>query len=503
MNITITSTFFNNLSSDFSNFLENADDYNVIIKVGTAIENLDAKMFEAHSAILRARCSYFCAALSSNWAKKEHDKFILTLPNTLPDIFELILKYLYSGSITITENTNMLGLLATADELVLEELLTYVQKFLITQKTAWLKQNIYKVLDLAFKLDTAKELQEYCINIVTCAPKKFFASDEFCSIQESALVSILQQEEICLDEQDIWQHVIEWGLTNTPSLKNKELSNCQKEDCIELAKTLAPFFPHIRFSDIPKRHLLNKETLLPEKLQEELSEYYSTNVFKSSSDLLPPRARLCSEIITSCHSSLIASWIDHRDYTATGKVCSPYRFKLVFRASQENFSLKNLRREHLNVPIIIVAKVAGTGEVIGGYTPTITSTNKFIATKDSFIFSFRVDREPNSNLDDENSNVDGMENRESATKKTNTHAPIKHVLSRVLLNCWERAVTDISLGFLSFGMSDLRIGGVLDPKSAYCKRGNYELRIRNVDGPFRIDEYEIFQVLKVAPSDSL
>ncbi|CAG8549105.1 9978_t:CDS:2 [Ambispora leptoticha] len=495
----ITSTFFNNLSSDFSNFLKNTDDYNVIIKVGTAIENMGAKMFEAHSAILRARCSYFRAALSSDWAKKEHDKFILTLPNTLPDIFELIL----SGSITITENTNMLGLLTTADELVLEELFSYAQNFLITQKPAWLRQNLYKVLDLAFKLDTAKELQEYCINIVTYAPEKFFASDEFFSVQESVLVSILQQEEICLDEQDIWQHVIEWGLMNTPTLKNKGFSDFQKEDYLELANTLAPFLPHIRFSDIPKRHLLNKETLLPGKLREELSEYYSTNVFKLSSNLLPPRARLCSEIITSHHSSLIASWIDHRDYTTTGKVCSPYRFKLVFRASRENFSLKILRQELLDVPMIIVAKVSGTGEVVGGYTPTMTSKqpNKYIATKDSFIFSFRVDREFSGNLDDEYSNIDGIKNRGSTMKKT--HAPIKHVLSRVLLNCWERAVTDISFGFLSFGMSDLRIGGILNPKSAYCKRESYELRIRNVDGPFHIDEYEVFQVLKVAPSDGL
>jgi len=46
------SRFHSGLSKDFSSILHDADDFNVIIRVG---ENKNTKEFRAHSVILRAR----------------------------------------------------------------------------------------------------------------------------------------------------------------------------------------------------------------------------------------------------------------------------------------------------------------------------------------------------------------------------------------------------------------------------------------------------------------
>ena len=81
--------FFQNLSKDFSQLLENTDDYNVIIKVG---ENQNTKEFRAHSVILRARSSYFKGALSSNWITKQNNMIMFNKPNVTPNVFDMILK---------------------------------------------------------------------------------------------------------------------------------------------------------------------------------------------------------------------------------------------------------------------------------------------------------------------------------------------------------------------------------------------------------------------------
>jgi hypothetical protein len=85
----MTSSFYPNLSKDLSSILNDADDYNVIIKVG---ENENTKEFRAHSVILRARSPYFKGALSSTWITKENDMIIFNKPNITPIIFDMILR---------------------------------------------------------------------------------------------------------------------------------------------------------------------------------------------------------------------------------------------------------------------------------------------------------------------------------------------------------------------------------------------------------------------------
>jgi hypothetical protein len=85
----MTSFFYSNLSKDLSLILNDADDYNVIIKVG---EDENIKEFRAHSVILRARSPYFKSALSSNWITKKNDMIMFNKTNVTPNVFDLILK---------------------------------------------------------------------------------------------------------------------------------------------------------------------------------------------------------------------------------------------------------------------------------------------------------------------------------------------------------------------------------------------------------------------------
>ncbi|CAI2180002.1 5948_t:CDS:2 [Funneliformis geosporum] len=78
------------LSQNFSQLLDDADDYDVIIRVG---ENQEIKEFCAHSIILKSRSPYFKIAFSQNWISKKDNKIIFNKPNIPPRIFDMIIRF--------------------------------------------------------------------------------------------------------------------------------------------------------------------------------------------------------------------------------------------------------------------------------------------------------------------------------------------------------------------------------------------------------------------------
>ncbi|CAI2170266.1 20203_t:CDS:2 [Funneliformis geosporum] len=149
------SEFYKNLSIDFSALLDHSDDYNVVIRVGE-----EEKAFQAHSVILRARSPYFKTALSSDWARKEGGSIVFTKPNVTPTVFEIILRYMYSGDIDLNskDTSDILDLLIASDELLLQELFNHVQAYLLTYKKEWIKKNVVKedIMKFYLKSDSGK-----------------------------------------------------------------------------------------------------------------------------------------------------------------------------------------------------------------------------------------------------------------------------------------------------------------------------------------------------------
>ena len=83
-------SFHSSLSKDLSLILYDADDFDAVIQVG---ENQNAKEFYAHSVILRARSPYFKSALSTRWVTKKDNMIMFNKPNIIPEVFEMVLKY--------------------------------------------------------------------------------------------------------------------------------------------------------------------------------------------------------------------------------------------------------------------------------------------------------------------------------------------------------------------------------------------------------------------------
>ncbi|CAB5199238.1 unnamed protein product [Rhizophagus irregularis] len=145
-------------SQNFSRYFDSTDESNVVIRVG---KDDNTQNFKAHSLILKAQCPYFNAGLSSEWAKKEGNNIIFDKPNIEPEVFEIVLKYLYTGIITSIESQSpsfVIQLLCAADELILPEMISYVEDQFLLHHSSYLNENFSEILNIAFKHDVYEEV---------------------------------------------------------------------------------------------------------------------------------------------------------------------------------------------------------------------------------------------------------------------------------------------------------------------------------------------------------
>ncbi|RGB29515.1 hypothetical protein C1646_672400 [Rhizophagus diaphanus] len=208
----ISSSLFFSPTSD-ANALQNIDDYNVIIQVG---ENQNIKEFHAHSNILRARSPYFKSAFSAGWISKKDDNTIeFKKPNINPNILK---RFLSEVDLTNQPGENILGLLVASDEFLLEELLIYVQDYVIEKKSAWIENNFVLVLHATFKFSSCRKLQDHCLESICANPQPFIASKEFPSLDKDILYNLFKRDELNIKEIVVWDYLIKWGIQQTPEL---------------------------------------------------------------------------------------------------------------------------------------------------------------------------------------------------------------------------------------------------------------------------------------------
>ncbi|KAG9297876.1 hypothetical protein G9A89_000638 [Geosiphon pyriformis] len=186
------------LSYDFKNLLNNWNfsDFRILI---SKVPN--TRTFHAHTQILAARSLYFAKALSNDSVKRENNNIILANTNISARIFEVILRIL-----------TILELLIAADELILKNLIDYLQDYLIENHTKELEKNFASLHKTSFTHDSFKKLQEFCFQIAATNSTLIFKSQDFTS---------LNKNDLKMDESEIWKKVVEWGVAKLVDFYNK------------------------------------------------------------------------------------------------------------------------------------------------------------------------------------------------------------------------------------------------------------------------------------------
>ncbi|RHZ70446.1 hypothetical protein Glove_271g4 [Diversispora epigaea] len=292
----MTLKFFDKLSRNFIELLSDKDDYNVIIIVK------NNKSFTAHSNVLKCRSPYFCKKLK-NTIPNENNIKTITMPNISNEIFDIILKYIYGGIVDLknVETKFIFGLMTAANEFEIEEFTKKLEIFLIETKSSWLKSHFSLVYGSIFDGNNFKHLEKFCNDIVAKYPSHVFDSEDFTSLQESALVSLLKRDDLQLEEVIIWEYIIKWGIAQNSTLR-VDLRGWTNENFTTLKTILQQCLPLIRYFHIPGTDVLKKikpyKKILDKQLWDDLKQYLIDPNQPVESIILPPRTTLVQELPT-------------------------------------------------------------------------------------------------------------------------------------------------------------------------------------------------------------
>jgi hypothetical protein len=150
------------------------------------------------------------------------------------------------------------------------------------------------------------ELQKYCTELISKEPEKIFKSPGFTSISEKSLVSLIKHENLQINEIQVWEHVLKWGLAQNPEFPS-DITNFSKEDFGILKKTLQQCIPFIRFYNLTSKEFLDNvlpyKKVLPKELYKDLLKTF-LNILDQPID--KSRLRIMKEVnLKTVNSKLI------------------------------------------------------------------------------------------------------------------------------------------------------------------------------------------------------
>ncbi|RHZ82385.1 hypothetical protein Glove_109g14 [Diversispora epigaea] len=269
--------------------------------------------------------------------------------------------YIYGGGVNFEnlETKIIYELMIVANELEFKELSEKLESYLIESKASWLN---------------------------------------FTSLQEAALISILEKDNLQLEEIKIWDYVIKWGIAQNP--KNFKTLKVSLQQCLPLIR-----YFHISEKDVWEK-LKPYRKILGTQLWDDLQQHriFPNQPVKSlvlsariiSNPELPQRVNeLISTIISEEHVAEISTWIDRKstNYSLTNV---PYKLQLILRGSKDGFQPKtfwNMCNGHAGT--VVIVKVAGYNPLAWDNSKTY---NVSMETNDSFIFSLKNGNIQNSIL---------------------------------------------------------------------------------------------------------
>jgi hypothetical protein len=71
-------------------------------------------------------------------------------------------------------------------------------------------------------------------------------SQNFALMEKSTLIPIIKRDELALEEIEIWNNIIKWGIAQEPKL-NSNILELTREDLVELKNRLEGILSFVRF----------------------------------------------------------------------------------------------------------------------------------------------------------------------------------------------------------------------------------------------------------------
>jgi hypothetical protein len=270
------------------------------------------------------------------------------------------------------QGPDVLKLLIAVDELNIQQLIFYIQEYLIEHQTEFLHQNPTSILETIYQHETFTDLWNFCLEKICEEPQILFNSDKFINLKAPLLELLLKRDDLNMEEIEIWESLLKWCFTQQNIINDP--TKWSKEDIIKIERSLHRFIPLIRFYDIKPADFFYKvycyKEILSQDLIHNLLEFHIVPNMKPKTNVAPSRKlKLDSTLIDSNHILHFASWIDRKD-SSYNRSDNPYEFKLLYRSNQDGFDAATFHQKCDNKGATIwIAKIQGTKQLVGGYNP--------------------------------------------------------------------------------------------------------------------------------------
>ncbi|CAB4394935.1 unnamed protein product [Rhizophagus irregularis] len=390
--------FYKEIINNYKKLYESKEGYDVKIYAG---EKPNVKEFHVHSLILKSQSKIFQTLLTKDIQKKD-GYYILNLNNNSPKFVEIILSCMYSGSFDLTKLQNceeIINLLLLSNELGFQYLVKCIQETLI-ENYDFIIKNAIEIIELTYQKHYLDNLWNFCLKKICDNPDHLFKSTKFLTFNTSILAIILKRDDFCIDNEIIvWENLLKWACGQNPVIQ-QDINKWKKSEFTAMKRRLSKFIPSIRFYHIPPEDFLLKvypfKEILPNDLINNIFTYHMAPSKRQCINLQPQRKQ--PAIITPQYFNIFSSWIDKKNNSYYNGRNIPYKFNLLYSAGRDgNTGAAFHEKCDDKGPTIVVAKIANSEQIIGGYNPldwkpkNSNHSNYNKSTKDSFIFSF-IDR---------------------------------------------------------------------------------------------------------------
>src|SRR3954470_18299501 len=200
------------------------------------------------------------------------------------------------------DNSEIFKLLLAAEELVLQELVDYLQKYLIENQSEWMEQHFELIYRTSFQSNNLLELQRYCTDFMAKSPEKIFKSLDFTSLPEKSLVQLIKSDDLQMKEVEVWEHVLKWGLAQNSTLL-PDPDSWSDDDFKTMENTLQNSLSLIRFFSLSSKEFLREvhpyKNLLKRQLYKSLLNSHLDPDSEPTDDILFPRSIKIDGIIDS------------------------------------------------------------------------------------------------------------------------------------------------------------------------------------------------------------
>jgi hypothetical protein len=283
------------------------------------------------------------------------------------------------------EQTEYIELLKAADELAFDKIIESLQIYLINHQEEYFKKDPIGILQIVFQYQQFIPLRDFCLKLICQETEMLFETEIFLTIPIQVFELLLQQDELALNEIDIWNYLIKWTCAQNPTIELDPLK--WTEDDVEVMKeTTIDLIPFIRFYNISSKDYFEKInpyiSLLSEKSISEIFQYSKVRSTELDSSIIDTHKDL--------YPLIFLNWINKKDNIyCKARNFFQYEFKLILRGSRDGFDGSSFHDNcDYKMNTIIIAKIKNSNQLVGGYNPLDWNGNDFKKTPDSFIFSF-------------------------------------------------------------------------------------------------------------------